>query len=142
MCLFNPTKINLKHDITTFKVMLQHKHTKKLIPPFYRLKEFTYVLGETSYVLDKEPILKPNGKMEEGIMYSCPTKKLALEYVTFINESITYRIKFCSSSSIKDYNVVIVKCVIPKTTDYCYYDDSSQEYGSQALKPIRIIKKF
>ena len=142
MCLFNPTKINLKHDITTFKVMLQHKHTKKLIPPFYGLKKFTYVLGETSYVMDKEPILKPNGKMEEGIMYSYPTKKLALECATFINESITYCIKFYSSSSAKDYNAVIVKCVIPKTTDYCYYDNSSQEYGSQALKPIRIIKKF
>lgn len=140
MCLFNPTKIDLKHDITTFKVMLQHKHTLKLIPPFYTLKDFTYVLGETSYVLDKEPILKPNGEMEEGIMYSYPTKKLALRVATIINEIKEFNKS--DNASIKNYNVVIVKCVIPKTTDYCYYDNSSQEYGSQALKPIRIVKKF
>ena len=141
MCLFNPTKIDLKHDIITFKVMLQHKHTQKLIPPFYTLKDFTYALGETSYVMDKEPILKPNGKMEEGIMYSCSTKKLASRYVTIINENkeILYK---SDNANIEDYNVVIVKCAIPKTTDYCYYDNSSQEYGSQALKPIRIVKKF
>lgn len=143
MCLSVPKLITPKKDIVCYKVLKVYNDKSSVFVSEFQ--SFHYELGHT-YSTNKN---KP--KIVETVPTLCRWK-IVIEGDAFhsfktVMGAKGYCKKYGYSSSVNDYNYVIVKCVIPKESKYIYegdYDNSwgtgYKSYASQMIKPIEVIK--
>lgn len=126
MCLNSAVRINTEKDIVCYKLFWQYGNT---LYSFYR--NSPYKLNVTRSTRTKTPKL----------------------YCSNFNGEKTYCIQesafhsFANYGDVKEFHKgsssVIVKCIIPKNSEYIYEGTYAgvKSYASQKLKPIEIIEQ-